>query len=255
MRRLLIVPAAGRGSRLLTPTPKALVAVAGRPMIDHLVERCRRHVQFVAVVAHPSFSEEMRRHLSATCGPRLTCDVVEQAAPTGMLDAILQASVIVDRLQPERIWTLWCDQVGVLADTLQRLAAADDGDAPPALIFPTVEQKDPYIHFQRDADGRILRVLQRRERDQMPDVGESDMGLFSMSRLTYADALPRFARATAVGGGTGERNFLPFIPWLAVRDRVATIPCTDPREALGINTPEDLLRLEGWLRERAVETA
>jgi hypothetical protein len=36
---------------------------------------------------------------------------------------------------------------------------------------------------------------------------------------------------------------------------VTTIPCTDPREAIGINTPEELQHLERWLRERPVETA
>ena len=52
------------------------------------------------------------------------------------------------------------------------------------------------------------------------------------------------------GRGTGERNFLPFIPWLAGRKPVVTFPCTDPMEALGINTPEDLQQVEAWLRSR-----
>jgi NDP-sugar pyrophosphorylase family protein len=235
--------------------PKALVPVAGRPMIDHLIALCRPHVEFVAVVAHPSFAEEMRAHLAGVCGDGLNCAVVEQPAPTGMLDAILQASPIVDRVRPERIWTLWCDQVGVLPATLERLSVAERDDDAPAIVFPTVPQKNPYIHFQRDTAGLITRVLQRREKDPMPDDGESDMGLFSLSREAYSDALPRFARETLAAPGTGERNFLPFIPWLAGRDIVTTIPCTDPREAVGINTPEDLRSIENWLRERPVETA
>jgi NDP-sugar pyrophosphorylase family protein len=255
MRRLLVVPAAGRGSRLQTSVPKALVPVAGRPMIDHLIALCRPHVEFVAVVAHPSFADEMRAHLAGVCGNGLNCAVVEQPAPTGMLDAILQASPIVDRVRPERIWTLWCDQVGVLPATLQRLSVAERGDNAPAIVFPTVPQKNPYIHFQRDTAGLITRVLQRREKDLMPDDGESDMGLFSLSRETYSDALPRFAQETLTAPGTGERNFLPFIPWLAGRDIVTTIPCTDRREAVGINTPDDLRSIENWLRDRAVETA
>lgn len=251
----MIVPAAGRGSRLHTSAPKALVSVAGRPMIDHLVRFCRPHVQHVAVVAHPSFAAVMHDHLSRTCGDGLQCDVVDQPTPTGMLDAILLASPVVDGARPERIWTLWCDQVGVLPGTLERLALAEQASNVPALVFPSVPQRNPYIHFQRDADGRIVRVLQRREHDDMPDVGESDMGLFSLSPEAYLTALPQFARETAPGQGTGERNFLPFIPWLAARQTVTTIPCTDAREAIGINTPEDLRAVESWLRERAVETA
>ena len=88
----------------------------------------------------------------------------------------------------------------------------------------------------------------------MPTRGESDMGLFSLSRGAYCTLLPQFAGETVSGRGTGERNFLPFVPWLAARAPVATIPCTDPREAIGINTPEDLQQVEAWLRERVAGT-
>lgn len=255
MTRLLIVPAAGLGSRLNAGAPKALVPVAGRPMIDHLIDRCQPHVEVVVVVAHPSFAAAMRARLDATWRDRLDCEVVEQPTPTGMLDALLLGAPAVDRHQPDRIWTLWCDQVGVLPATLARLAEAERATPAPALVFPTVRQYPPYIHFTRDASGGITGVLQRRERDDMPDEGESDMGLFGLSRYAYSTLLPEFAGLATPGQGTGERNFLPFIPWLAARASVFTIPCTDPREAIGINTPEELRLVEAWLSQRAVGTA
>ena len=84
----------------------------------------------------------------------------------------------------------------------------------------------------------------------MPAVGESDMGLFALTRDAYERQLPAFATAVAPGQGTGERNFVPFIPWLAVRERVATFPCTDERESVGINTPQDLRFMEDWIATR-----
>ena len=56
---------------------------------------------------------------------------------------------------------------------------------------------------------------------------------------------------TAAAAGTGERNFLPFIPWIAARAPVVTFPCTDEREAIGVNTPEELALVEEYLKERA----
>jgi bifunctional UDP-N-acetylglucosamine pyrophosphorylase / glucosamine-1-phosphate N-acetyltransferase len=250
MTRLLIVPAAGAGSRLKAAAPKALVRVGGRAMIDHLLERCSIHVGQAVVVAHPSSSDEMRTHLDGW-RRRIACTVVEQEAPTGMLDAILLAAPVVDRAQPDRIWTIWCDQVGVLPETLARLASADTCHPAAAVIVPTVRQERPYIHFARDRAGRITGVLQRREHDEMPAVGESDMGLFSLSREAYVEHLAAFARQIAPGRGTGERNFLPFVPWAAARAAVETIPATDAREAMGINTPDDLQRVEAWLLARA----
>ena len=254
MTRLLIVPAAGLGLRLQAGAPKALVQVGGRPMIHRLIEVCRPHVDRVLVVAHPSFGAEMRARLAAEWRDCVRCDVVEQPAPTGMLDAILLGLPAAERHRPERIWTIWCDQVGVLPATLVRLAAAEDARPCPDLVFPTVRQRTPYIHFPRDATGRIVDVLQRREQDDMPADGESDMGLFALARNAYSTLLPQFARGSTPGRATGERNFLPFIPWLAARARVATIPCTDPREAVGINTPEDLRAVEAWLQERSAGT-
>ena len=81
----------------------------------------------------------------------------------------------------------------------------------------------------------------------MPDRGETDMGLFDLSLEAYVRQLPVFARNAATSGGTGERNFLPFIPWLAARASVATIVGTASIETVGINTPEELAAVEAYL--------
>lgn len=245
MPRLLIVPAAGRGSRLGLGGPKAFVPVAGVPMLDRLVELYARHVDRFVVVVHPSFAEDAKRWAE---GIRRV-DLVRQADPTGMLDAILCAAPVVTRLRPDWVWITWCDQVGVLPDTLKRLET-ETAHAGRALVLPTVRQQNPYIHLARDPSGRITRVLHRREGDEMPQEGESDMGVFALTRSAFEDGLTQFAREAHTGGRTGERNFLPFIPWLSARGDVATFPCTDPMEALGVNTPEDLRTMEAWLRER-----
>ena len=82
----------------------------------------------------------------------------------------------------------------------------------------------------------------------MPEEGEADVGLFALGLATYRELLPEFAEECVPASGTGERNFLPFIPWLVSRNRVVeTVPATDPTEALGINTPRDLLAAEASL--------
>jgi len=244
MSRLLVIPAAGLGTRLRSPQPKALVPVNGRPMLDHLLDLYASHVDYTVVVAHPSFA----RDVEAWADEAESCEVVCQPSPTGMLDAILLADSAVSRLRPDAIWITWCDQVGVLPATVERLAAATDQQQPPAMAFPTVRRAQPYIHFVRDADGRITRVLHRREGDTMPAEGESDMGLFAVSHAAFVRDLHEYASSVEPGRATGERNFLPFIPWLAPRAPVVTFPCTDPMEAVGINTPEELQQVEAWLR-------
>jgi bifunctional UDP-N-acetylglucosamine pyrophosphorylase/glucosamine-1-phosphate N-acetyltransferase len=244
--RVLIIPAAGRGSRLGFPMPKALVHVDGRPMLDHLADLYAPFVEHVVVVAHPSFAGAI-----ADWGrQRRGVSIAEQASPTGMLDAVLAAAPSALAHTPDELWITWADQVGVLPATLDRLAEVTTGPTRPALTFPTVERTDPYIHFERDEARRIVRLLQHREGDAMPARGESDMGVFALSATTFGRDLQDFACDVIPGAATGERNFLPFIPWLARRKPVATFPCTDPREAIGINTPAELREVEAWLRAR-----
>ena len=86
----------------------------------------------------------------------------------------------------------------------------------------------------------------------MPETGESDMGLFALSSATYFDRLPAYAHNVEVGRATGERNFLPFIPWLARTETVTTFPAEDPIEAVGINTPQELALVEQYFLSRSL---
>ena len=246
--RLLVVPAAGIGSRLGAAVPKVLVPVAGVPMIDRILDLYRDWIERAVVVVNPAASREIARHVEAR-HDSLTIDLVEQSSPTGMLDAILLAAPFTRGTAG--VWVTWCDQVAVHPRTIERLAAVTDAERSAPLIMPTSRRLHPYIHFSRDHQGRITRVLHRRERDEMPDEGESDIGLFAMSTRAFDEDLPRFAGGVEVGQSTRERNFLPFIPWLARTQPVVTFPCEDPMEAVGVNTPEELKLVEEYLRGRS----
>ena len=245
MTRLLIVPAAGLGSRLGGGTPKALVPIGGRPMFEHVASLYEPYVAYTVVVAHPSFAPRVEAWADeAGCA-----EVAVQAEATGMLDAIALAASAVSRLRPTSVWITWCDQVGVLPETIDRLAREEAAMPPPGLALPTVRRPEPYTHIQRDNAGRIISTLNRREGDPMPPEGEADMGLFALTRETFEVDLMEYSRHPAIGAVTGERLFLPFVSWVAGRRRVTTFPCTDPMEAIGVNTPEELRLMEAWVAE------
>lgn len=218
-------------------------------MIDHLFDRYRHAVQRVVLVVHPSFEAQVRRHVEQMA-PALDVQYAQQPEPTGMLDAILLASDAVHQRAASRVWITWCDQIGVHPDTISTLRRLSQERTDASAIFPTSRQAPPYIHFERDMSGRIAAIRQRREGDDMPEVGESDMGLFSLSPDAYFNLLPTFSSEAIQAAATRERNFLPFLPWLVQRGHsVLTCPATNDLEAVGINTPDDRRRLEAYLRE------
>jgi bifunctional UDP-N-acetylglucosamine pyrophosphorylase/glucosamine-1-phosphate N-acetyltransferase len=243
-RRVLVVPAAGRGSRLRGSVPKALVEVAGRPMLAWLLSLYRPWIAGLVVVAHPSARDAI---LDVVNGAGVPSAVVAQTEPTGMLDAVLLGCEAATRWSPDRIWITWCDQIAVHPQTLARLA---DNEGMSSVALPLIARDSPYIHFDRDAAGRIVGVRQRREGHVMPARGDSDMGLFSLSAHAALVDLPAFAASATADARTGERNFLPFVPLAAARGSVVTIPATEDIEAVGVNTPDELARVEAHLKAR-----
>ncbi|HXE81405.1 MAG TPA: glycosyltransferase, partial [Vicinamibacterales bacterium] len=241
-----VVPAAGLGSRLGADRPKLLVPVAGRPMLDHLVELYRPYVSLFVLVIAPAARQLVSRHLA---GRSERFALVEQPSPTGMLDAILLAAPVVQETDAVRVWITWADQIAIHPQTARRLAEESDRGAP--LVLPTLKRRKPYTRLERDASGRIVAVRQSREGDAMPEEGESEVGLFSLSRGAFLEDLPAYAAAADRGAVTGERNFLPFIPWLAARGEVRTFPCVEDIEAVGINTPGELRAVEAALQRRS----
>lgn len=236
------------GSRLRSTLPKVLVPVLGRPMLDWLVELYEPWVERLIVIANPASRSLVSEHLSKLAVPST---VMVQESPTGMLDAILVARPIVEASAAEQVWITWCDQIGVHPRTVETLAQLSDSSPSAAIVMPTCTREEPYIHLQRGLDGRIARVLHRREGDAMPTVGESDMGLFSLSKRAFVTDLYDYAAAAAIGEGTGERNFLPFIPWVEPRGGVVTFPCVEPQESTGVNTREELEFIEQYLQSRS----
>src|SRR6476620_3801033 len=107
MSRLLIIPAAGTGSRLGADVPKVLVRVGGMTLLERLLMLYRPWVDHVVLVVNPAFESLVLGHVHD--GPdaeRLS--LVHQPQPTGMLDAILLGRTTASRLQPSSVWVTWC---------------------------------------------------------------------------------------------------------------------------------------------------
>ena len=69
-----LVLAAGLGTRMRPLTndrPKALVEVAGRPLIDHVLDRLADAGVETAVVNVHAFADRLERHLAARRTPRI----------------------------------------------------------------------------------------------------------------------------------------------------------------------------------------
>src|SRR5229473_6521791 len=141
---ILIIPAAGAGSRLQTTIPKFLVPVNGRPMIDWLLDLHRPYVSHIVLIVSPAAADAARRRAAAS---DVMMDVEVQERPTGMLDAVQLAYERVRQSAARRVWITWCDQVAIHPRTIARLSELSTVHTEAPIVMPIAYRKNPYIHL------------------------------------------------------------------------------------------------------------
>jgi bifunctional UDP-N-acetylglucosamine pyrophosphorylase/glucosamine-1-phosphate N-acetyltransferase len=226
-----VIPAAGRGTRLGSDAPKILTPLTPKDTIWSVLQsRLSPLVDHIHLVLSPDGAARFP-------APPANVSVSVQPQPIGMGDAIFRGFGVWSRYDAALI--VWGDQVFVSADTLARTLTAL-GAPRQHLVLPVTRMATPYVEYVFDG-ARLTQVLQTREGDATTPGGFSDVGTFLLGTEDVRPAWADYLAAAPRGPGTGEINFLPFLPFLSARGwRVTPLEVADETEARGINTREDL---------------
>jgi HAD superfamily hydrolase (TIGR01509 family) len=241
-----VIPAAGRGSRLEFSRPKILYPLAGRLILDWLIDYLISYFASLIFVLSPDGVREVVAELERRVPGRF--EVVIQETPTGMGDAVALA---LPHVRTPRVGIVWGDQAALRRESVEACMRLHQGPLQPSVTCPTVLRANPYIHFDRDGAGRLVGLRQAREGDLMPGTGESDTGFFCFETAALRRLLAQLAaEGGATGSATYEFNLLPVIP-LAARSGVVLTPrLMRLEEAVGINCSQDADIAEAFLRSR-----
>ncbi len=243
-----IIPAAGRGSRLGFHRPKILYPVGGRLILDWLLDFLEPNCSALVFVLSPDGASEVVAELEQRIPGRF--ESVIQEVPTGMGDAV---GLGLKAVRTPHAAVVWGDQVALRRESVEICLALHAGPLAPDITCPTVIRPKPYIHFERDARGRLLRVLQAREGDAMPEIGESDTGFFCFRTARLRELLEQAqSHNLSMGSRTAEFNLLPVIPWAAQCEegrRVLTPRHMSVQETVGINSASDAAAVERFMAE------
>lgn len=239
-----VIPAAGRASRLGFDKPKILYPVAGRTILEWLLDLMAPGCSRVVIVLSPGGREVVEPELARLIPGRF--ETVIQEEPRGMGDAVQAALTAV---RTPRVALVWGDQVALRRNSVEACLRLHAGPLEPAVTCPTVWREHPYIHFDRDEAGTIAGLRQAREGDVMPDRGESDTGFFCFQATDLRGLLAAGqADASEIGRATGELNFLPVIPLAARRGLTVLTPhLMTLEETVGINSAADAQLVESYL--------
>jgi bifunctional UDP-N-acetylglucosamine pyrophosphorylase/glucosamine-1-phosphate N-acetyltransferase len=236
-----LIAAAGSGTRAGLPYPKTLHPVLGRPILLRLLDLLRPYDAEPVVIVSPA-----GRPLVESCRSEAgaAAELVEQATPTGMGDAVLLFEAARGHAETEHLLLVWGDIPLLDAETVGGLIKAHF-ESGADFSFATRRVEQAYTMVKRDSDGRVRDLIETREAGLTPRPGERDIGLF-VFRVAPVFSLLRQELAGARGRTTGEHGFLYIVKHLAAQGyRVEAVPIATERDLISLNSLSDLDVLAG----------
>lgn len=225
--------AAGLGKRMRSRLPKVLHALAGKPLMLHVIDVARELGAERICVVYGHGGEAVR---NAAQGEGI--EFALQEPQLGTAHALQQA---LPKLGPApTTLVLYGDVPLIRAGTLRRLVEA----AGSGVSFLTAELQNPagYGRVIRDARGAVTGIVEEKDaNDQQRQVREVNTGFMALPTHQLETWLQR------VGNSNAQKEFyLTDVVALALKDNISvtTVTVTDASETLGVNTRAQLVELE-----------
>lgn len=238
----VVILAAGQGKRMHSDRPKVLHALAGGPLVGHVVGTARALQPRRIVVVYGHGGEQVKEVLQA---PDLVFARQEPQLGTG--HALLQALPHLDPAVPTVV--LYGDVPLITVQTLQRLIrAADSG-----LAVLSAELDDPrgYGRLIRDRHGYVDSIVEERDaNERQRAIREVNTGFMVLPTAELASWLGQLSNRNAQG-----EYYLTDVVAVARRAGmpVAAVIVQDVRETLGINSKMQLAQVERIYQARYAE--
>jgi bifunctional UDP-N-acetylglucosamine pyrophosphorylase/glucosamine-1-phosphate N-acetyltransferase len=242
----IVVLAAGKGTRMRSAKPKVLHLLAGRSMLDRVLDVAQSLDPASLHVVIGYGAEHIRQHC-----PRPGVSWVEQREQRGTGHAVACAVAVIQGQSDDRVLVLYGDVPLLDADVLSSLlGSAHSADL--AVLTTRLDNPDGYGRIIRDHEHRMIAI--REERDASSDekkITEINTGML-VARLGSLRAwLPKLKPHNAQG-----ELYLTDIVQMAEEDgkSIATHLAPDPLRVAGVNDRWALAQMERAWQLRQAQT-
>ena len=241
----VVILAAGQGKRMHSDLPKVLQPLAGRPLLQHVVDTARLLSPAAICVVYGHGGDLVRDAMQHE-----TLSWALQAQQQGTGHAVAQAMPTIP--DDHVVLVLYGDVPLVQPDTLIRLVRLA-GDGQLALLTVMLDDPTGYGRILRDAAGRVRAIVE--QRDATPEQLAQHEGNTGVIALP-ARVLRRYLSQLRSDNAQGE-YYLTDVVGLAVEDGLAVTPlvAATESEVLGVNDKLQLAQLEAVLRRERAEAA
>lgn len=234
-----VILAAGKGKRMGASVPKPLVPIAGKPMVEHLVETvCSlQDMEKPIVVVSPSGEEMFREVLK----DRVVYAVQQEALGTG--DAVKASRSAWGDAQG--IMVLYADHPflpkEVLSDLVNAFIAEPKAVHMLTATVPAFEgEYTPFTSWAkilRDEEGVVLGIREKKDASaEEAEILEVNPGMYIFPADWLATALDAITNENANG-----EYYLTDVIRMAIEQGIPLLSTvTDALAVIGVNTQEDL---------------
>ncbi|MDT8383613.1 MAG: bifunctional UDP-N-acetylglucosamine diphosphorylase/glucosamine-1-phosphate N-acetyltransferase GlmU [Gammaproteobacteria bacterium] len=234
----VVVLAAGQGTRMKSSLPKVLHTIAGRPLVEHVIQAARQLQASDIHVVYGHGGEQVQQALSG-----YDLSWAEQAEQLGTGHAVEQA---LPGIADDHLVLLLYGDVPLIsvASLRQLLAAGVTSDGADALALLTARLDDPtgYGRIVRDAGGAVQAIVEQKDaNEQQLAITEINTGMLAVNAALLKRWIDRLDNNNAQG-----EFYLTDIVGLAVADHVS-VNTTNPAEICeieGVNNKRQLAELE-----------
>jgi UDP-N-acetylglucosamine diphosphorylase/glucosamine-1-phosphate N-acetyltransferase len=244
-KTLAIVLAAGKGTRMKSELPKVLVQVAGRPMIDYVLDTLTASGVDEIVVVVGYQADLVRKTLHGRAG----VSFVEQAQQLGTGHAVMMCREPLARHRGG-VLIVAGDSPLMQRDSIEELVQ-EFARQQPACLLGTAHKSEPHGlgRIVRDANQEFQAIVEEKDATaEQRKITEVNMSCYLFSAADLLFALDRIQANNAQ-----SEYYLTDCPGVlrASQRKVIACPILKPIEALSINTPEELRAVEAvMLREQ-----
>ena len=246
---IVVVLAAGEGTRMRSATPKVLHAIAGRTLIGHVLEAASAvdpaHV--VVVVGHGR--DQVLAHLEEVA-PWVDTVVQEQQNGTGHAVRIALAALAqAQALGSSPVVVLSGDTPLLTGTTVRGLVdTARDSGAAATLLTADLDDPSGYGRIVRGADGSVDAIVEHRDADAGTlAITEINAGMYAFEPTGLMRALDRLTTAN----DQGEEYLTDAIAHLRGDGLpVVGLRVADSDEILGVNDRVQLAEAAALMRDR-----
>lgn len=245
MQRYAVVLAAGKGTRMKSKLYKVLHKVAGKSMIEHVVDSVKQAGtdEIVTIVGHGAES------VKETLGSRSSYSFQEEQL--GTAHAVKMAA---DELKGKEGTTLVVcgDTPLITPETLKALADYHEAQqAGVTVLSATADNPFGYGRIVRDQDGRLAKIVEQKDATEAErEIDEISTGIFAFDNVLLFELLEKVKNDNAQG-----EYYLPDVITLALEaGKIADAYRTDDfDEIMGVNDRVALSKAEAAYRERVNE--